>query len=395
MMGVFSARSISLLTTGMATLLLVGLGATMARAQSVVPSTSPSAPASAGSPTGEPASPLADVVFNDVPDLEGPESAPSAAPRRFPSVPAIQPNSSAMGPLAVIKESLFGAASKDDWQPLSLSTFFSEGWDQPFVRSPKGTNQAPKQNWFGAADGVFVRLNSLSFFFTNNLGSQPGLLLAPFPWAPVKSATAGNEYFATYNLYMPLNRRLELLVAIPFIASNLSSPTGHYVGNFGDLTFSERFRLVDRRNFSMQALLTERTPTGKTVNGNDITFITPALEFWWNFAPRWVVRGGTGINIDTGRTSATSTYFTNLAVGRYLTTRDARVCKSLAAHVVVSTLTDVLGRKGYITDVYVSPGIRFSLDRELKWSVIGGVEVPVTGPQPFVWQPGFALVYAY
>ena len=40
-----------------------------------------------------------------------------------------------------------------------------------------------------------------------------------------------------------------------------------------------------------------------------INFITPSLEFWWNFAPRWVVRGTTGINIDTGRHSATSTYF--------------------------------------------------------------------------------------
>ncbi len=147
--------------------------------------------------------------------------------------------------------------------------------------------------------------------------------MAPLPWAPSKPATTGNEYFATFNLYLPLNRRLELLVVAPFIASNPTSSTGHYVSNFGDLTISERFRLVDQRDFSMQALLTERTPTGQTVNGNDINYITPALEFWCNFAPKWVLRGGTGINIDTGRTSATSTYFTNLAMGRYLTTKDA------------------------------------------------------------------------
>jgi hypothetical protein len=64
------------------------------------------------------------------------------------------------------------------------------------------------------------------------------------------------------------------------VASNTTSPTGHYVAKFGDLTVSERFRLIEQRNFSFQALLTERTPTGNTVNGNDINYITPSLEFW-------------------------------------------------------------------------------------------------------------------
>ena len=199
-----------------------------------------------------------------------------------------------MRPLDVIHESIFGAASPDEWQPLGLSTFFTEGWDRPYVGSPEGTNGAPKQNWFGASDGIFVRINSLNFFFTDRMTTNQGLLLTPLPWAPSKPNTNGNEYFATYNLYLPLNQRLELLFVVPFIASNPTSPSGHYVGNFGDLTISERFRLVERRNFSMQAVLTERTPTGQTINGNDINYITPAVEFWCNFAPRWVLRGGRG-----------------------------------------------------------------------------------------------------
>jgi hypothetical protein len=48
-----------------------------------------------------------------------------------------------------------------------------------------------------------------------------------------------------------------------FIASNPTGPSGHYVGNFGDLTFSERFRLIEQRNFTMLALMTERIPTGE------------------------------------------------------------------------------------------------------------------------------------
>jgi hypothetical protein len=317
----------------------------------------------------------------------------------IPPSPALAPESTpgryGMGTLDVIRESIFGAASSDQWHPLSLSTFFTEGWDEPFVKSPPGTNGAPKQNWFGAADGMFSRLAAVDFFYTNGLTNNEGLLLNPFPWAPVKPNTTGNEYWASCNLYLPLNQRLELLVVAPFIASNTTSQTGHYVANFGDLTISERFRLIERRNFSMQALLTERTPTGQTVNGNDINYITPALEFWWNFAPKWVFRGGTGINIDTGRTSATDTYMNNLAIGRYLTGKDAPIFKQLVAHVVVSTMTDVLGRKGHITEVYVSPGIRFGLDNDSKWFALFAIQIPVAAPQPYAFQPNFGIARNY
>jgi hypothetical protein len=374
----------------MAAFFLTGLGPTMARAQGVVPSAS----ASAGSPVGDPA-PRPVVVPGDVLGSEGPERASPAVPGPPAYVPEARSARVVMGPLEVIHESIFGAASPDDWQPLSLSTFFSEGWDRAYVRSPEGTNGAPKQNWFGTADGVFARLGSLNFFYTNRMTTNLGLLLTPFPWAPAKPETDGNEYWASYNLYLPLNQRLELLVVVPFVAANTASPGGHYVANFGDLTVSERFRLIERRNFSFQALLTERTPTGNTVNGNDINYITPSLESWWNFAPRWVLRGGTGINIDTGRTSATDTYFNNLAIGRYLTTKDAHIFKDLVVHVAVSTLSDVLGRKGHITDVYIAPGIRFGLDRDQKWYALAAMQVPVSGPHPYDWQPNFALVRNY
>jgi hypothetical protein len=118
-------------------------------------------------------------------------------------------------------------------------------------------------------------------------------------------------------------------------------------------------------------------------------------EFWWNFAPRWVFRGGTGINIDTGTTSATDTYFTNAAIGRYLTTKDARVFKAMVAHVAVSTMSDVLDRKGHITDVYVAPGLRFGLDRNGTWFILGAVQVPVSGPHPYALQTNLALSRNY
>jgi hypothetical protein len=374
-----------------AALALAGLGPTMGRARAQ--EDAPPSSASAGTPTGA-SKPRPGVGPIDVLDVEGPEGAGPALPAPWADAPPAMPARVVMGPLEVMRESIFGAASADDWHPLSLRTFFREGWDEPFVRSPAGTNGAPKQNWFGAADGVFVRLNATTFNFTDRLTANNGLLITPVPWAPAKPKGPGNQYYATNNLYIPLNQRLELLVVAPFIASNTNAK-GHYVGNFGDLTFSERFRLIEQRNFSMQAVLTERTPTGQTVNGNDINFITPSLEFWCNIAPRWVLRGSTGINIDTGRHTATSVYFNNVAVGRYLTTKDAAIFKELVVHLSVSTLSDVLGRKDYISDVYLGPGLRFGLDGDQKWYALGHVLIPVSGPHPYDWQLGLALVRNY
>jgi hypothetical protein len=102
-----------------------------------------------------------------------------------------------------------------------------------------------------------------------------------------------------------------------------------------------------------------------------------------------------GINVDTGRLSATSVYFNNLAIGRYLTTKDARLVKELVVHTSVSTLSDVAGRAGHISDSYLMPGFRFGLGEGQKWYVMGGVQVPVSGPQSYVWQPNFALVKNY
>ena len=384
MAGVSSQNRKPLLRAGLVAVFLAGVAPTMTRGQGTVTST-PFAPVQDPAPR----SGVVPAMENDsgepepaFPDVSGP-------PGFFEESPAARV---VMGPLDVMLESIFGEASVDDWQPLSLWTFFSQGWDEPWAKSPAGTNGAPKQNWFGAADAAFVRLNSLNFFNVNGMTTNNGLLLTPLPWSPAKPKTSGNEYWASYNLYLPLNQRLELLAVVPFIASNPTGPTGHYVGNFGDLTFSERFRLIEQRNFTLLALLTERTPTGKTVNGNDINFITPSAEFWWNFAPNWVVRGSTGINIDTGRHSATSVYFNTLAMGRYLTTKDARVFKELVAHVAVSSVSDVLGRKDYISDVYITPGIRFGLDRDQKWYVLGAALFPVSGPHPYAWQPMFSLV---
>ena len=45
----------------------------------------------------------------------------------------------------------------------------------------------------------------------------------------------------------------------------------------------------------------------------------------------------------------------------------------------------------HVTDVYVFPGLRFSLDSEDEWGVLAGGQFPVAGPQPYDWQPQVSL----
>jgi hypothetical protein len=126
-----------------------------------------------------------------------------------------------------------------------------------------------------------------------------------------------------------------------------------------------------------------------------VDYITPGLEFWWNFAPQWVLRGGTSINIDTNRRTATSVYVNQLSLGRYLTGKDARFFKELVAHVTVSGLSDVAGGANHVTDTHVFPGLRFGLGEPDTWYALFGVQVPVSGPQPYAWQPQFSLTRNY
>jgi len=302
------------------------------------------------------------------------------------------PQRAAMTFREVARESVFGPASEDDWKPLSLSTFFTEGWDRPFANAPKGTHGAPRGNWIGAPAGVFGRFATLDFFYTNHMNPVTGLFLtANAPYMPVHTLTTGDQYAGYATVRFPLSARLELQFGTVFVDSRKSSPTGGYVANWGDIGVQARFHMIDQRNFSLVSFLGERIPTGKAVNGSGINFVTPGLEFWWNFAPHWVARGGTLINISTGRQTATNVYANQLSVGRYLTTENAAFFKALEVHVTASVLSDVAGRKGYITDVYIFPGFKFNLDKDGKWAVLGGAQTPLAGPQPYAWQPQFSL----
>lgn len=180
------------------------------------------------------------------------------------------------------------------------------------------------------------------------------------------------------------------------MTSSKTVPSGNYAGNFGDLAFQARFRLIEQRNYSVIAFLGERTPTGFSANGNNINIITPSLEGWWNFARKWVVRGGTGINVRTNHISQNADiYFNRLALGRYVTGKDALIFKDLALYGTATILSDATGQANHVTDVYVGPGARFGMGKDQKLAVSFAVQAPVTGPQSYAWQPSISALMKY
>lgn len=375
----------------MFTLALSLAGANFCRAQTPSPpNPAPSEPVARG-----PAAPAEPINRDTLPPGTFDEEFERAAVLDPARVLSGQPRV-VMGPLDVMCESLFGPASKDEWKPLRFGTLFSEGWDEPYHEAPEGTNGAPKQNWIGAPAGVFGRFATLDFFYTNHMNNVPGVFLtANAPFMPVHTFTTGNQYAGYTSLFLPLSARFELVLGTVFIDSRKASPGGPYVGNWGDTGVQGRIHLIDQKDFSMLVLLGERIPTGKNVNGADINYITPGFEYWWNFAPKWVVRGQTSINILTGRKSGTSVVVNQLSAGRYLTSKDAAVFKDLEVHLTATVLDDVAGGAGFVDDVYLFPGFRFSLDKESKLSFLGGVQVPVSGPQAYAWQPQFNLTWKW
>ncbi len=123
-----------------------------------------------------------------------------------------------LGFFGAIGESLFGDvyAEPSKWRPLPARTFFSEGWNKPWVSPPTGEGGAPRQGWLNSFDGVFYRLG----VFTGGLAEDFN--------------ENGNLYTAGLTLYTPFNERFEFRFDIPFVVSNREELGGNYQTNFGD-----------------------------------------------------------------------------------------------------------------------------------------------------------------
>lgn len=284
-----------------------------------------------------------------------------------------------MGLLDTITESLFGDvyAEPSTWTPQTLGTFFTEGWLQPWVSGPRSDGGAPRQGWLDSFDGVFYRQWTGTFSYNNDWHGN------------------GNRYFGVWTLWAPFSRRFEMRVDVPFIVSNKGGPSNTYHGNFGDLVVTPQFMLSESKNFSQTLSCFVNLPTGKTVNGSGVTSVAPQYQFWAGLQDGWVVRGGVGPNVPTNDVGARTTVNYNLAIGKFITPHEMTPFGDLVFYLVANGSTTVDNRGPSETLFFLTPGVRFYLGN--NWYVLGGVEVPVTGPrtQGFAWSSVGQLVKAF
>lgn len=283
-------------------------------------------------------------------------------------------------PMLTIRESLLGKRPSSEWRPLSLGGLLDEGWDEPWVAPPSGTNGGPRQGWINAADGDFYRLA----FFTYGVSDIH------------KQKATG--HLGQFTLYTPLSRRLMLLTNIPFVQTNLNLGSGlPFVGvnepggqrggerrqrrgevGAGDLSFTPRVMLIDTRDFAMVAQSSVRIPTGQTsLDGR--SSLTPALQFWSNPFDRVTLRGGVGVDVALNRAVGSSHFIGQLAAGYTLTGHDVPLFGDLTPY--VSAIVDTNLSDATTTIASVTPGFRTHVGRD--WYFLAALEVPVAGTRSF------------
>ena len=222
------------------------------------------------------------------------------------AAPALAQDPQTIGVLDAAGESLWGDvyAEPSTWRPLSAGSFFSEGWNQPWASPPPGAGGAPRQGWINAADGVFYRLGIVTGGFADDVNGE-------------------SQYTSGLTLYSPFSRRFEIQTDVPFLISNVGRGRDRHT-SVGDLQITPRFLISESESFTQSFNLGFRVPSGDIDNGNGISSVNPAWNFWSNPWQGLVVRGAVGMTVpwdgfDAGaRTAVTG----NLAAGYYFTPHD-------------------------------------------------------------------------
>lgn len=324
--------------------------------------------------------------------VAGPLVQPAYRPAPVPSMIPVNARVE-LGVLDTIAESLFG---DNQWRPLGLDTFFSEGWLEPWAGGPAGqSGLTPRHGWLGSFEGVFYRLWLVSGTYQNNLNRPYG----------------GNGYRGNFGIFLPFSRRFELFIDAPFVVANgTEDPSRGYRSDFGDMSIAGSFLLSESEAFTQLFTLGTIVPTGQTDTGGNLMTVFPRYSFWSNPGGAWVVRGGTGVNVVLnkndqlgppvfspdggillGESTSQTAYYGDLAIGRYFTPHDVPFGDLVLygnANVVVP-----LEDRNEPTYLGVGAGTRFQITG--NWWFLNYWEVPVVGPRAFDFQMQAAIVKAY
>lgn len=298
----------------------------------------------------------------EVPTSVPVENAIEAPPTVLNSPLATIPDDMVMrSPLDVALESIFGEASSDNWRPLSFRTFLTEGWNEPFVFTPRSTSGAPRQGWINSFDGVMYRLWFNAFGYHQNVAKN------------------GNSFYSDWSVFIPLNRRLDIRLDVPYVNSNKGGPQNKYITQFGDLNLTARFLLAEDRDTSVIAVASTSMPTGNAQTGGGSTQLGYGLQFWHAMRDRWVVRGGANVILPVGtypdglRTNGN----VNMAIGKYITEPGTPIFGDLVLYTAANLITSLDNNGPNNTFFCLTPGYRAEITD--NWYHLAGVEIPMVG----------------
>jgi len=375
---------------------LLALSGAMAQAPPPVPGTVPVNIAPGMSPAlPEPTlpgtAPTAPVVITPA-DVAPTEVVPVApAPAVAPGYGAVTSPTS-LSVLEVIRESIFGdiwspeGQAARPWTPLALSTFFTEGWDQPFVLPPPGGGGvsppadgvgANRIGWINAFGGVFFRAWFFESFYANHVGR-----------------TNNNQFIQDFTIFVPFNRRFEIQFDSLFIVSNKGGKSDTYHTNWGDTVIHPRLLLSESKNFGQVLEMGIRIPTGRTENGNGQTSLFPQWSIWWNPIGHWAVRATTGANVPVANNSGYTSYYNLLGIGWSHLGNPDRFFHNSVWYLVAEDSATITGTPRHENVFTLLPGMEVQLGKGL-WFGYAGVQVPMTGPQAYTYQAIWAIVHGY
>jgi len=354
------------------------------------------APATRGQSTTQPAPSYSDLVVAESPTETPPGTSTLFGDGRYAAAPATAAPRVEMGLFDTIASSIFeDPDDPNEWRPLGLGTFFSEGWREPWAGGPAGqSGLTPRHGWLGSFEGVFYRLWLADAIYQNNLAKPFG----------------GEGYKGDFAIFLPFSRRFELFLNVPFVTANgTEDPRRGYRSDFGDMSIAGSFLLSESAGFTQLFTLGTIVPTGRTETGGNLMTVFPRYSFWSNPGGAWVVRGGTGVNVPLNKNdqrpvlasspggvlfgespSQTNLNF-DLAIGRYFTPHDVAFGDLVfyANCNVVVPLED----RNRPTYVGVGPGTRFQITGD--WYFLHYWEFPLTGDKPFDYQMSTAVVKAF
>jgi hypothetical protein len=328
-------------------------------------------------------------------DVAAPTATPApatvAAPTYYPNVGWAAPQQ--MGLFDTIRASLF---DDNTWRPLSLGTFFSEGWNEPWAGGPAGqSGLTPRHGWLGSFEGVFYRLWLVNNVYQYNLNRPYG----------------GEGYSSSFITFLPFSRRFELFLSVPFITANgTEDPNRGYRSDFGDISLAGSFLLSESEAFTQLFTLGATLPTGQTGTGGNLAAVNPRYSFWSNPCDAWVVRAGMGVNIPLNKndqrpapvvtptgeflvseSTAQTTFNGNMAVGRYFRPHDVPF-GDLVFYVNLN-VTVPLEDRGEPTFVGFGPGTRFRIGGD--WYFLNYWEFQVGNDKPYDFNAQVAILKTF